>query len=647
MNPCDRSVLVAGTSEIPPPPANVSVGSITALLDAGALRRLAIGPIEVVRRIDFTVRDENWSTYTPIVTHEQLDTMPDGFRFEQHFDVADEALACRVVFEGFADGTIRAVGEATARRDFSTNRTGFTMLHPIAGIAGRPVEVTRSDGLRQPATMPDLIAPTQPVRDFIGLEFEIEGVPVVIDFAGDTFEMEDQRNWSDASFKTYCPPLREDGLYVIPAGSTIRQEIDIRIGVPGCPPTASAPPTGDAAAGVTIGGPLDEDLPTLLLAAERGWLPDGVGAARLASLGALLLRVTPTDAPDLLEQAGAVLAGRTTLDLEIVLDDAPAGPQLDAVADACRRAGVTPTHVVALPSTYLRSHQPGGTWPSGLTPAEAFTAARAAFPDASVGAGMLTNFTEFNRHRPDGLDADHFTHGNSAIVHAADDLSVTQTLEGLREIFRSARSIIGDRTYRLGLTAIGMRTNPYGAAVSPNPDQRRVTMATYDPRARGLFGAAWAVGVLAATEGHRIEAISLAAPTGPFGLLAEPGPVDRPWYDDHADAVAHPVFHIHAALAAGGARHRVVGLPDGLAGVAVVSADELRVVIANPTSTARTISIDVGGRHALLDTATFAAAAADPAWLDRATTDPTPTTLTLEASAVLFIRRDADPGNTR
>jgi hypothetical protein len=32
-------------------------------------------------------------------------------------------------------------------------------------------------------------------------------VPVRFDFEGDLFEMEDQRNWTDASFKTYCTPF--------------------------------------------------------------------------------------------------------------------------------------------------------------------------------------------------------------------------------------------------------------------------------------------------------------------------------------------------------------------------------------------------------------------------------------------------------
>ena len=94
-----------------------------------------------------------------------------------------------------------------------------------------------------------------------------------------------------------------------------------------------------------------------------------------------------------------------------------------------------------------------------------------------------------------------------------------QTLETMPHTFRSARAIAGQRAYRLGLTAIGMRFNPYGASVCANPDQLRLTMTTWEPRARALFGAAWAVGALSAIAGHGVEAIALAAPVGPFGVL--------------------------------------------------------------------------------------------------------------------------------
>ena len=49
----------------------------------------------------------------------------------------------------------------------------------------------------------------------------------------------------------------------------------------------------------------------------------------------------------------------------------------------------------------------------------------------------------------------------------------------------------------------GMRSNPYGSGVMENALQSRIAMAGADPRQRGLFAAAWAVGAVTATEGTR------------------------------------------------------------------------------------------------------------------------------------------------
>src|SRR5208337_3269008 len=98
-------------------------------------------------------------------------------------------LICRVIYEGSSKGAVTALGEATAKRDFVTNRTGFTVLHPLVGVAGRPVEVTSPSGLVRRAIMPDLISPAQPIKDIAGLAFEIEGVKLNIAFVGEVFEM--------------------------------------------------------------------------------------------------------------------------------------------------------------------------------------------------------------------------------------------------------------------------------------------------------------------------------------------------------------------------------------------------------------------------------------------------------------------------
>ena len=57
---------------------------------------------------------------------------------------------------------------------------------------------------------------------------------------GDTFEMEDQRNWTDASYKTYVRPLGLPHPFTLETGKTIEQAVELRF--EGTPP----PRTGGA-----------------------------------------------------------------------------------------------------------------------------------------------------------------------------------------------------------------------------------------------------------------------------------------------------------------------------------------------------------------------------------------------------------------
>ena len=66
-------------------------------------------------------------------------------------------------------------------------------------------------------------------------------------------------------------------------------------------------------------------------------------------------------------------------------------------------------------------------------------------------------------------------------------------------------------------------SNPYGADIAPNPEKIRQTMARYDPRHFSLFGAAWAVGAVAATQRFDIRSMALASPSGPFGIVSFDG----------------------------------------------------------------------------------------------------------------------------
>ncbi len=629
-----KKIFRFGTTETPKAAQPVHAGNLTATIEAGALRALSVGGLELVRQIDFPIRDEDWASLPPNVLSETLEETEDGFRYEIRFDVDDGALECCVVYQASAQGWVLAEGEATAHRDFTTNRTGFTVLHPIEGFSGQPVSVRHASGGTADAVMPDLIKPSQPIKDIAGLRFDVDGVSLDIAFDGDVFEMEDQRNWSDASYKTYSRPLVDPFAYVIKAGETQRQSI--RVTMTGAPTQKG----NTAGAALTFGAPSSQTVPQILLALQDGWLADEAQLQTLVHTGVkgFLLRVTPENAADLLPTAKAHLqATAGQLDLEIVLDDdQPAAPQIAAVANACQSAGVTPAHVIALPAAFLASYQPSGAWPEGLSPEESFAAAKTAFPDAQIGAGMLTNFTELNRRRPDQCASDYIAHGNSATVHAADDTSVMQTLETLPQIFRSARSIAGDQGYRVGLTAIGMRTNPYGDGTVPNPDQKRLTMAVWDPRVRGLLGASWLVGVLAATQDSGVEAIALGAPVGPFGVLSSAQDVARPWFDDHSKAQVYPAFHVLRALSSAGDRLPLSGLPSGLAGVAVQNGERRRFVVANLTGQSQTMDFPAAFMGAALDTDSFEAAVLDPLWLDHSQTARPAGPIALAPYAILF-----------
>ena len=116
------------------------------------------------------------------------------------------------------DGSLEFTGAATPTTDFLTARTGFVVLHPLKGVAGRPVEVEHVDGTVEKSNFPELVNPVQPFLDIRALTHEVmPGLQAAVRMEGDTFEMEDHRNWTDASFKTYVRPLALPWPYTLPS----------------------------------------------------------------------------------------------------------------------------------------------------------------------------------------------------------------------------------------------------------------------------------------------------------------------------------------------------------------------------------------------------------------------------------------------
>jgi hypothetical protein len=156
------------------------------------------------------VRDSRWRTIAPVISHETI--VSEARSFAIRFDgthVSDEVdFAWHGSITGKSDGTISFQIKGAPRRRFLRNRIGICVLHPISECAGRDCVVVHSDGAPDDTVFPELISPHQPFLDVHSISHQVlPGIQAKVALCGDQFETEDQRNWTDASFKTYCTPL--------------------------------------------------------------------------------------------------------------------------------------------------------------------------------------------------------------------------------------------------------------------------------------------------------------------------------------------------------------------------------------------------------------------------------------------------------
>jgi hypothetical protein len=209
-----------------------------------------IGPVqcagrEVLRRIFVTVRDRNWqevsATKFDAVVHEPTRTVRLSARHTS--DLVDFEWQGELTVS--EDGRELSFGfKGQALRDMEVCRLGLIVLHPVEGMVGS--RITASNGaVEQTLTIDEQLAP-QPI---------VEGIPGAItepftrlrierddwgnldlSFDGESFELEDQRNWGDASFKTYCTPLRKGFPRAVKSGTSIAHGVRVRF-VPRAFPT--------------------------------------------------------------------------------------------------------------------------------------------------------------------------------------------------------------------------------------------------------------------------------------------------------------------------------------------------------------------------------------------------------------------------
>lgn len=614
------SLRLYGTDDPLPTVRQLTAGLVSAELEAGNLRHIRHGGREIIRAISFIVRDRHWGTHAPQI-HDPAIVQEAG-RFEVTYaanvDDGTQRLSYAVRITG-TPSCVRFSASAHAHTDFETNRTGFVILHPLDGVVGQAAEVEHVDGSLEATRFPEPIAPLQPMSELRAITHQPwPGLRVCCRMEGDSFEMEDQRNWTDASFKTYVRPLAMPWPYTLRRGETLSQEITLTIEADRAPPAHHAAPVR-----LSIGAPC-------------GTLPPvgaGLCRAELADTAQHLQRLIPlrprhliyhhdprSGTIDDLAQAADIarrLGAQPWLEL-VVASVQDFGKELADLGRAHERMGAPFQVVLVSPAADLKATLPGSPWPPAPPLPDLYRAARQAFPLARLGGGMFSFFTELNRKQPplDGIDLLTFT--TAAIFHAGDDATVIENLESLPSLTASARHIAGHRPFVVGPSAIGMRMNPYGEAPVFNRTNIRQAMNGNDPRQRGLIGAAWALGYVAHMARGGAQAVALGGTTGAQGVIAVPQPWPQPAWERGGYL---PIFHVQRLLAGWAGREMLavdMPAPHSIAAIALRQGPAITALLANLRPEPQDILLPSGMTGLrLLDAAQFPAAARDPHFLDR------------------------------
>ena len=606
-------VLYYGVDAPPPRSIELAAGPMTMVFEPelAFLRHIKLGSREILRGIYAPVRDRNWGTVAPRLSNLKVETSDAGFRVSFDVDCKEPPIdfVWKGVITGDQSGTVRFTFDGEARSTFLRNRIGFCVLHPIAECAGQPCTVEKVNGAKEQGRFPDNISPNQPFVDMRAISHTVEpGITAEIRMEGDIFEMEDQRNWIDASYKTYCTPLSLPYPAEVKTGSRISQAVSLKLSA--TPKAASVRPlppeilvavgsSSQAARLPAIGLGIANDSPELS-ARER----DRLKLLRPAHLR-VDLKLSNSGYRALLKRAASEAASvGASLEAAVFVTD--------SAEDELRGLTKELDSIKPKIARWLVFHE------KELSTTDKWVSLARKHLAGVLGTGTNANFTELNRGRPKVEGVDIVCYSANPQVHAFDNVSLAETFEGLRHTIRSARQFTGPAKLAITQVTLKQRFNPVATAAETTSADR--LPSPVDPRQMSLFGAGWTLGSMQAIAESRVEFATYYETTGWRGVMeTEQGSRMPAKFPSKAGAV-FPLYHVLADIAdfAGG---EVVPTdskaPLKIAAMTLRKSSTSRVLVANLTDKGQSVRIENAGlgrsiRVRRLDEHSYGEASASP-----------------------------------
>lgn len=496
-----------------PDPIHITHGPISCIYQNGMLRSIMHGKTEIIRRIYLALRDQYWNTIPYSIS--KTDIQQNENNFSLCFEATHLHNSIKFQWTGLIEcdrnGTIRFQIKGKALSTFERNRIGLCLLFPLS-FSGQAVSISTSNSTIVNKTFPSSISPHQPFLNVATISGTTSDVKYTVNFDGDIFEMEDQRNWTDASFKVYSTPLDLPLPVTVHNDDTIFQSITL----------ATTSPSTD----------FSEIKKETVLTIPSDKVPN----LKFPQLGTTD-SVSESISPDAIERLKALRLSQCRY--EVYLDSQTLLSDIETIARRCTMYDCAAE--IALHCTTITAEKIDQLFTaltlssvnvcrfcmyddakvtSAATLNVLIPAIKNSYPNALIASGTDSYFVELNRNHPPLFMVDEVCYSANPQVHTFDSVAVIENLDGIRETLNHARSFAG--TLPAIITPLTLR--PRKNAKNPLKD------GGADIRQKDLFCAAWTAGALFRAIQGKASSVTIHAATGDGGLMPSMGEGVYPAY---------------------------------------------------------------------------------------------------------------------
>ena len=519
-------------------------GPLSMYLKNGELWNIKYDDEEIIRRIYIAFRDKNWGTLNNKISNLNIDKNKESFKID--YDVQNQkgdidfSWSAKII--GDNNGKIEFSMEGVANSKFYKNRIGFCILHP-AECAGNKViykKVESQGGEKNKGEFPIDIQPHQPFQDLKSFKHQVKNnLWAKLEYEGDIFEMEDQRNWTDASYKTYCTPLSRPFPVLLNKGDKINQSVTLEIQGKLTVETKSNQASKKI---FKLNDKTEKKLKEFGFCINDYILRDNfeskVNSIKKIFPSHLRLDLNFDEDEKWKDkiQRGFELSQQLNTPLWISLKISDAIPQLfgELVSNNC---DIVDKIMIS------KNRPPWNTTNRMIKMMKNLISCKS--DKISIGGGTDAFFTEINRSKPPTDVLDFICWSLNPQVHAFDNESLIETLPCQKKTADTAQNFSDGLPLIVSPVTFKMRFNPNATELESESPHHKITRDKIDSRQWGIFGALWTLLSLKYLSFSPVEQITYFDLLGPRGLIYyKESEIFQPGFDDNTEAKYYPVYHI-------------------------------------------------------------------------------------------------------